>query len=142
MINIKGYKINKFGTWWTKSHLLLILICILICIVILSIDHILGKAIPLFILIFLISAFVNVELNDLLILKYKIQITNFKDVTTSFKVYKLQVGLLFIVYWEFIKEESDLIYAEKLINEDKTKVIKNRIKFFYKEKGNKETKYY
>ena len=138
MINIKGYKINKLGTWWTKSHLLLILICI----VIISIDHILGKAIPLFILISLISAFVNVELNDLLILKYKIQITNFKDGTTSFKVYKLQVGLLFILYWKFIKEESDLIYAEKLINEDKTKIIKNRIKFFYKEKGNKETKYY
>lgn len=138
MINIKGYKINKLGTWWTKSYLL----SMLICIVILSINHGLGKAIFSITLIFLIWAFIDIELNDLLILKYKIQITNFKDGTTSFKVYKLQVGLLFILYWKFIKEESDLIYAEKLINEDKTKVIKNRIKFFYKEKGNKETKYY
>lgn len=136
MINIKGYKINKLGTWWTKSYLL----SILICIVILSINHGLGKMIPSITLIFLIWAFIDIELNDLLILKYKIQITNFKDGTTSFKVYKLQLG--FILYWKFIKEESDLIYAEKLINEDKTKVIKNRIKFFYKEKGNKETKYY
>ena len=138
MINIKGYKINKLGTWWTKACLLLILISIIT----LSINHSSGKVIPLFTLIFLIWVLFNVELNDLLILKYKIQITNFKDGTTSFKVYKLQVGLLFILYWKFIKEESDLIYAEKLINEDKTKVIKNRIKFFYKEKGNKETKYY
>lgn len=139
MINIKGYKINKLGTWWTKSYLLSMLICI-ISIIILSINHSLGKVIPLFTLILLIWAFIDIELNDLLILKYKIQITNFKDGTTSFKVYKLQLG--FILYWKFIKEESDLIYAEKLINEDKTKVIKNRIKFFYKEKGNKETKYY
>lgn len=136
MINIKGYKINKLGTWWTKSYLL----SMLICIVILSINHGLGKMISSITLIFLIWAFIDIELNDLLILKYKIQITNFKDGTTSFKVYKLQLG--FILYWKFIKEESDLIYAEKLINEDKTKVIKNRIKFFYKEKGNKETKYY
>ena len=138
MINIKGYKINKFGTWWTKACLLLILISIIT----LSINHSLGKAIPLFILIYLIWALFNTELNDLLILKYKIQITIFKDGSTSFKLYKLQLGILFIPYWKFVGKRSNLFYAEKLINEDKTKVIKNRIKFFYKEKGNKETKYY
>ena len=138
MINIKGYKINKLGTWWTKVCLLLILISIIT----ISINHSLGKAIPLFTLIYLIWALFNVELNDLLILKYKIQITNFKDGTTFFKVYKLQLGLLFIPYWKFVGKKSDLFYAEKLIGEDKTRVIDSRVKFFYKEKGNKETKYY
>ena len=50
MINIKGYKINKLGTWWTKSYLL----SMLICIVILSINHGLGKVISSITLIFLI----------------------------------------------------------------------------------------
>lgn len=138
MINIKGYKINKFGTWYTKSYLLMILINI----VVISINHSLGKVIPLFTLIFLIWTFFNTELNDLLILKYKIQITNFKDGSTSFKLYKLQLGILFIPYWKFIGKRSNLFYAEKLMEEDKTRVIDSRIKFFYKEKGNKENRYY
>ena len=138
MINIKGYKINKLGTWCTKGCLLFILLNIII----ISTNNSLGKMLPLFTLIFLIWALFNVELNDLLILKYKIQITTFKNGTTFFKVYKLQLGLLFIPYWKFVGKKSDLFYAEKLMEEDKTRVIDSRVKFFYKEKGNKETKYY
>lgn len=138
MINIKGYKINKPGNWYTTIHLIIILLN--------TITFIIGdsflKMLSSFIIILFTWLLMETELNDLLLLKYKIQTIKFKDGTTSFKLYKLQLGILFIPYWKFIRERSDLSYAEKLMREDKIKVIEARVKFFYKERGSKETKYY
>ena len=66
----------------------------------------------------------------------------FTNLTPSFNLYKLQLGILFIPYWKFIGTRSDLLEAEKLMKEDITKIIKSRTKFFYKEKYIKETRYY
>ena len=138
MINIKGYKINKLGNWYTTIHLIIILLN--------TITFIIGdsflKMLSSFIIILFTWLLMETELNDLLLLKYKIQTIKFKDRTTSFKLYKLQLGILFIPYWKFIGEKSDLSYAEKLMREDKIKVIEARVKFFYKERGSKETRYY
>ena len=138
MINIKGYKINKLGNWYTTIDLIIILLN--------TITFIIGdsflKMLSSFIIILFTWLLMETELNDLLLLKYKIQMIKFKDGTTSFKLYKLQLGILFIPYWKFIGTRIELLNAEKLMREDKTKVIKSRIKFFYKEKYIKETRYY
>ena len=139
MINIKGYKINKLGTWSTTIYLITILLNIII---IIFINDSFLKVLSSFLIIFLSWILMEFELNDLLILKYKIQTIKFKNRTNSFNLYKLQLGILFIPYWKFIGTRSDLLEAEKLMKEDITKIIKSRIKFFYKEKYIKETRYY
>ena len=139
MINIKGYKINKLGTWSTTIYLITILLNIMIIIII---NDSFLKMLSSFLIIFLSWILMEFELNDLLILKYKIQTIKFKNRTNSFNLYKLQLGILFIPYWKFIGTRSDLLEAEKLMKEDITKIIKSRIKFFYKEKYIKETRYY
>lgn len=138
MINIKGYKINKLGNWNTTIYL----ISILLNIISIIINDSFLKILSSFLIIFISWALMEFELNDLLILKYKIQTIKFKDETTSFKLYKLQLGILFIPYWKFIGIRSELLEAEKLMKEDISKIIKSRIKFFYKEKYIKETRYY
>ena len=138
MINIKGYKINKLGTWSTTIYL----ITILLNIIIIFINDSFLKVLSSFLIIFLSWILMEFELNDLLILKYKIQTIKFKNRTNSFNLYKLQLGILFIPYWKFIGTRSDLLEAEKLMKEDINKIIKSRIKFFYKEKYIKETRYY
>ena len=139
MINIKGYKINKLGNWYTTIYLITILLNIII---IIFINDSFLKVLSSFLIIFLSWILMEFELNDLLILKYKIQTIKFKNRTNSFNLYKLQLGILFIPYWKFIGTRSDLLEAEKLMKEDINKVIKSRIKFFYKEKYIKETRYY
>ena len=139
MINIKGYKINKLGNWYTTIYLITILLNIIIIIII---NDSFLKMLSSFLIIFLSWILMEFELNDLLILKYKIQTIKFKNRTNSFNLYKLQLGILFIPYWKFIGTRSDLLEAEKLMKEDITKIIKSRIKFFYKEKYIKETRYY
>ena len=139
MINIKGYKINKLGTWSTTIYLITILLNIMIIIII---NDSFLKMLSSFLIVFLSWILMEFELNDLLILKYKIQTIKFKNKTNSFNLYKLQLGILFIPYWKFIGTRSDLLEAEKLMKEDITKIIKSRIKFFYKEKYIKETRYY
>ena len=138
MINIKGYKINKLGNW----NITIYLISILLNIISIIINDSFLKILSSFLIIFISWALMEFELNDLLILKYKIQTIKFKDETTSFKLYKLQLGILFIPYWKFIGIRSELLEAEKLMKEDISKIIKSRIKFFYKEKYIKETRYY
>ena len=139
MINIKGYKINKLGTWSTTIYLITILLNIIIIIII---NDSFLKMLSSFLIVFLSWILMEFELNDLLILKYKIQTIKFKNRTNSFNLYKLQLGILFIPYWKFIGTRSDLLEAEKLMKEDISKIIKSRIKFFYKEKYIKETRYY
>ena len=139
MINIKGYKINKLGNWYTTIYLITILLNIIIIIII---NDSFLKMLSSFLIIFLSWILMEFELNDLLLLKYKIQTIKFKNRTNSFNLYKLQLGILFIPYWKFIGTRSDLLEAEKLMKEDITKTIKSRIKFFYKEKYIKETRYY
>ena len=139
MINIKGYKINKLGNWYTTIYLITILLNIIIIIII---NDSFLKMLSSFLIIFLSWILMEFELNDLLILKYKIQTIKFKNRTNSFNLYKLQLGILFIPYWKFIGTRSDLLEAEKLMKEDISKIIKSRIKFFYKEKYIKETRYY
>ena len=139
MINIKGYKINKLGNWYTTIYLITILLNIIIIIII---NDSFLKISSSFLIVFLSWILMEFELNDLLILKYKIQTIKFKNRTNSFNLYKLQLGILFIPYWKFIGTRSDLLEAEKLMKEDISKIIKSRIKFFYKEKYIKETRYY
>ena len=139
MINIKGYKINKLGNWYTTIYLITILLNIIIIIII---NDSFLKMLSSFLIVFLSWILMEFELNDLLILKYKIQTIKFKNRTNSFNLYKLQLGILFIPYWKFIGTRSDLLEAEKLMKEDIAKIIKSRIKFFYKEKYIKETRYY
>mgnify|MGYP003622615745 CR=1 FL=1 len=114
MINIKGYKINKLGNWYTTIYL----ITILLNIIIIFINDSFLKVLSSFLIIFLSWILMEFELNDLLILKYKIQTIKFKNRTNSFNLYKLQLGILFIPYWKFIGTRSDLLEAEKLMKED------------------------
>ena len=80
MINIKGYKINKLGTWSTTIYLITILLNIMIIIII---NDSFLKMLSSFLIIFLSWILMEFELNDLLILKYKIQTIKFKNRTNS-----------------------------------------------------------